>query len=340
MAKMKAAKFISEGVMDIVDVDIPTIKKGNEVLLKILAASICGSDLAILSVPQKHPANFGVTIGHECVAEVTEVGKDVETFKKGDRVVVDPIIPCGKCPACKNGNYNMCGNLTAIGVQVDGVFAEYCITTDDKLHHLPDNIEVDKAIFIEPIACVMNGFKRLNMLPGQSVVILGAGPIGLYFSKICKASGAGKVIITEMMDYRLDFAKKNSDADLVIDTKNNDLAKTVQETLKGGADIVIDTVGILLAEAIDCVKYEGKILLFGLNDRAKQTISQYDIVHKEITIVASYATHFTFPMVIDMLSRNVINMEGLLTHKFPLSKIQEAVDVAREGKGVEVVVYP
>lgn len=340
MAKMKAAKFISEGVMKIQEVDIPKVKKGNDILVKILAASVCGSDLAILSVPQKHPADFGVTIGHECVAEVYDIGNEVKTFKKGDRVAVDPIIPCGNCAGCKSGHYNMCSNLTAIGVQVDGVFAEYCLVTEDKLHRLPNDLAVEKAIFIEPVACVMNGFKRLNLLPGQSVVVLGAGPIGLYFSKICKAAGAGSVIITEMMDFRIDFAKENSDADYVIDTKAEDLKAKVYEILNGGADIVVDTVGVLFPQAIECVKNEGKILLFGINDRAQQTIRQYDIVHKEITVVASYATHNTFPMVIEMLSKNVVNLDSLLTHKYPLEKLQEAVDVAREGKGVEVVVYP
>ncbi len=338
MAKMNAAKFEGEGILNFREVDIPKAVKGNQVVLKILAAAICGTDLHILSVPQSHPCDVGTTIGHECIAEVYEIGPEVTEYKPGDRVAVDPIIPCGACSACKNGHYNMCENLTALGVQVDGVFAPYCLTTTDKLYRVSEDLPLEKAVFIEMLACVMNGVKRLKMIPGKTVAILGAGPIGLVFASVMRAFGAGSIIISDAMDCRIDFASDKTDVDLVIDVKKENLREKINEVLPGGVDIVIDTVGVLFKDAVDIAAKEGQILLFGINDHYENKLMQYDITRKELTVLASYATHHSFPMAINMLTTGVVDLEPLLTHQFQLKDLQKGIDVCRTGEGIKVAI--
>jgi threonine dehydrogenase-like Zn-dependent dehydrogenase len=338
MSKMIAAKFEGEGIMNFREVEVPRALVGNQVVIKVLAAAICGTDLHIMAVPQSHPCDVGTIFGHECIAEVYEIGPDVTGFKPGDRVAVDPIIPCGTCPSCKSGHYNMCVSLKALGVQVDGVFAPFCLTTADKLYPVSKELPLEKAVFIEMLACIMNGVKRIKMLPGLSVAIFGAGPIGLAFAAVMKSFGAGRVILVEMMPRRIDFARQHAEADEVIDSSKENLVERVRQTTGSGADIVIDTVGILFKEAIDIVRHEGQILLFGINDHVKREILQFDLIRKEVTVVASYATHHSFPMAINMLTTGVVNLDSLLTHKFALKDLAQGIETASKGDGIKVAI--
>lgn len=339
--KMKAVIFEKEGVVKCIEKEIPKIKEKDEVLLKILAASVCGSDLGITAVPQRHFATPGVILGHECVGEIVELGEENEEFHVGDRVLLNPMVPCGDCYYCKLGQINKCEHVGSVGEDCDGVFAEYYVGKRSLLYHLDDSVPLDVAVFAEPLACAMNGFKRLGFLPGQSVLIYGAGPIGLLFAKLCKAAGASYVMLSETAQKRIEFAKENAGADYVIDSKVEKSGEMIQKvTGQEGADIVIDTVGVLLESAIEDVAVEGKILLFGINDRLSQTIKQYDITRKEIQIISSYATHYTFPYVIKMLSNNVLDLLPLLTNRMTLEELPDGIEMLRQGEAMKVVVYP
>lgn len=338
---MRAVIFESEGVVKCVEKPMPKISSPDEVLLEILAASVCGSDLGITAVPQKHFATPGVTLGHECVARIVEMGEENEEFSVGERVLMNPMIPCGDCPQCKLGQVNICARVKSIGEDSDGVFAEYIVVKRNLLYHLNDAVSLDTAVFAEPLACAMNGFKRLGFLPGQSVMILGAGPIGLLFAKLFKAAGASYVMVSEMASSRIDFARKYSGVDRVVDGNTEDAAAAVLElTGRGGVDIVVDTVGTLIDAAIKLAAYEGKILLFGINDRLNQTIKQYEITRKELTLYSSYATHLTFPYVANLLANNVLDVEPLLTHKVSLEDLPEGIEKLRRGEAMKVVAYP
>ena len=338
---MRAVIFESEGVTRCVERPVPRITAKDQVLLKILAASVCGSDLGITAVPQKHFATPGVILGHECVAEIVEMGEENSEFHVGDRVLVNPMIPCGDCEYCKIGQINKCEHVGSVGEDCDGVFAEYFVCRRSLLYHLSDNIPLDVAVFAEPLACAMNGFKRLGFLPGQSVLIYGAGPIGLLFAKLCKAAGASYVFLSETAQFRREFAAKNSGADYVIDSANENVQDVIRRVSgQTGADVVIDTVGVLFASAIQDVAVEGKILLFGINDRASQTIKQYDITRKEVSVLSSYATHYTFPYVAKMLSNHVLDLLPLLTNRVTLEQLPEGIEMLRRGEAMKVVAYP
>lgn len=338
---MRAVIFESEGITKCVEKPVPTIQSKDEVLLKILAASVCGSDLGITAVPQKHFATPGVTLGHECVAEVVALGEENDEFKVGDRVLVNPMIPCGDCEFCKVGQINRCVHVGSVGEDCDGVFAEYFVCKRSLLYHINDNVPLDVAVFAEPLACAMNGFKRLGFLPGNSVLIYGAGPIGLLFAKLCRAAGASFVFMSEASPNRKQFAAEHSGADCVFDPNVDNIGAEV-ERISGqkGADIVIDTVGMLFASAIEDVAVEGKILLFGINDRATQTIKQFNITFKEVTVLSSYATHYTFPYVAKILAGEVLDLLPLLTNRVTLEELPEAIETLRRGEAMKVVVYP
>ena len=173
------------------------------------------------------------------------------------------------------------------------------------------------------------------------MLIYGAGPIGLLFAKLCKAAGASFVFLSEMAPFRIDFARERSGADRVINSATEDAGAIVREmTGQTGADIVIDTVGMLFDKAIADVAVEGTILLFGINDRMSQTVKQYDITRKEVTIVSSYATHYTFPYVAKMMSNQVLDLLPLLTHRLTLEELPEGIEMLRRGEAMKVVVHP
>ena len=337
---MKAIVFVSEGKVAYVDRPEPQIRKPQDVKLKILAASVCGSDLHITSIPQSHFATPGVILGHECVAEIVEMGEENAFFKVGDRVLLNPMIPCGDCTNCKIGQVNMCSQVQSVGEDCDGVFAEYYVTDRKQLHALDDSISVNEAIFAEPLACAYNGFRRCGFLPGQSVLILGAGPIGLLFARLFKAAGASAIIMSEVAPYRIDFALRHAKVDAIAGP-SDDIGNLLQN-LNGRplADIVIDTVGTLIATAVKYAAYEGKVLLFGINDSVMQTLKQYEITRKELTLFSSYATFNTFPIVERIIARGVIDLSNLLTHRMELSELAIGIDMLRKGQAMKVVVYP
>lgn len=338
---MKAIVFKGEGKVCYTNADTPSARQPDEVLLKILAASICGSDLALTAVPPRHHARPGVILGHECVAEVAELREPSRVLSVGDHVLVNPMIPCGECVQCKMGRINTCRDVLCVGETCDGVFAEYFVSGRSLLYPIDKAVPVDSAIYAEPLACVLNGFKRCRFVPGQSVLILGAGPMGLLFSKVARAAGAGRVAITELAAFRLDFARQHSGADRVVDLNAGNLVDAVSATTGGaGFDLVIDTVGNQIAAAIEHVSIGGTILLFGINDATTETIDQSRIIRKEAAVVASVGTQYTFPLAVKMLENGVLDLAGLLTHRLPLSETARGLELLRNGGAMKVVLYP
>lgn len=341
MGQMRAVTFSAVGEVSYTWREIPKIQSPDDVLLKILAASICGSDLGITAVPPKHPAKPGVILGHECVAEVVELGAPSSVFQVGDHVLLNPMIPCMECTDCKLGRINTCKHVLSVGETCDGVFAEYYVAQKNLLYPINRHVEIEQAVFAEPLACVMNGFQRLHFLPGQSVLILGAGPIGLLFSRLAKAAGASHVLMTETAPFRIEFARKQSAASRIIDCKTENIQKALIEvTGQEGADVVIDTVGTQIQCAIASAAIGGQILLFGINATATETINQCDANWKELTIVATLGTLYTFPLVVKLLESGSIDLSGLLTHRLPLSETAKGLEMLRSGESMKVVLYP
>ena len=218
---MLAAVFLGDGRLELKKRPIPCVKNRDDVLLRVEATSICGSDLHILDVPPTHPAEIGIIQGHEYAGEVLEVGQDVSHLNCGDRVIVSPDIRCGHCYYCQIGLTSMCENKTTLGEFADGGFAQYNVAPAQALFRVSKSVPPEIAAVGEPLACAMSGITKLNIQPGDAVMVLGAGPLGVLFALLAKMCGAGKVIVSEIMEGRRAYARSLG-IDVVVDPSQQD----------------------------------------------------------------------------------------------------------------------
>jgi len=336
---MKAAVFEGEGKLEIKEVPVPEIKLFEEVLLKVEAASICGTDCHILSVPPGHPATPGAVLGHEYVGEVIETGKWVKHVKPGDRVAIDPNVTCGHCRYCRLGMPNMCENMTTLGIFIDGGFAAYNVAPSKALHPIPADLPADAAIFAEPLSCVINGANKLAIKAGESVVILGAGPIGLLYTALIKSLGARRIIVAEVSEFRSGKALEMG-ADIVVNPKEQNLREVVLEETGVGADAVIDAVGSLINDAVDICRRGGRIVLFGMNSNAQCSFQQFTVTRHELQIIGTFIANHTFPATIKVLGSGHLSLDKLITHRITLDEIPRGIDIMRSGEAIEMIVTP
>ncbi|MCU1274943.1 MAG: putative zinc-type alcohol dehydrogenase-like protein YjmD, partial [Bryobacterales bacterium] len=260
---MQAVVFRGEGKWAVESVAVPQVRADDDVLLKVDRGSICGTDLHILSVPPGHPATPGSILGHEYVATVIDAGNKVTQLKRGDRVVVNPNVTCGMCRYCQMGLSNVCENMTTLGIFRDGGLAEFNLAPAKALHKISRDVPPDRATLAEPLSCVLHAFEKCSLVPGESVVILGAGPIGLLFLMLFKAAGAGKIFVMEPVEFRQRFARELG-ADAVLDPRTQSVADEVKAATEIGADIAVDAAGTLLPEAVQLVRRGGRVILFGM----------------------------------------------------------------------------
>lgn len=259
--KMLAAIFKSEGNLVLEEVDVPIIRKDDEVLIKVDAVSICGTDVHIVEVPPGYIATPNTILGHELTGIVEKIGSRVKTVKIGDRVVVNPNDYCCVCKFCKINMPNHCENIAALGIHVNGGFAKYCKVTEKVCHKISNSVLPEDATFAEPLACVINGIEKIKPQTGETAMIFGGGPIGLLFLKMLRAAGVSKVILCEVSKMRLLFAKNNG-ADDIVNMKDENFEKSLINKAPAGVDIVIDSAGSLFSEGIKAVRKGGKNFSF------------------------------------------------------------------------------
>lgn len=337
---MKAVILKAVGEYALVEKPMPVLTDPGDLLIRIEAASICGSDVHIFADPPGIPAVLGTTIGHEMVGRVEAVGEGVSGFQIGDRLVLDNNVPCGQCYHCKTGHPNMCQHMRTIGVDADGAFAEYAVVPARMAVKIAPELPTETAIFAEPLNCVMGAVDKMRLLPGESVLIMGAGPIGLYFTKLFRLNGAGKVFVSEVSPYRAQYAM-DCGASRVIDPTKEDLSAILLEETGGiGVDAAVDAVGTLLPGCIDAVRCNGRVLLFGNNSSVRETICQADITRKELTIMGSYVGSHTLPMTVRLLESGRLDLSALITHRISLSDFAVGMEAMRRGEAIEVVITP
>ena len=337
---MQAAVFLGEGRLELQQRPLPFVTKRDDVLLRVMAASVCGSDMHILNVPQDHPGNAGVVLGHEYTGEVLEIGEDVQNLEPGDRVIVSPDIRCGHCYYCQIGLSSMCENRTTLGIFIDGGFAKYSVAPARALFKVDKGVPAEIAAMGEPLACALSGITKADVQPGDAVVVLGAGPIGLLFALLAKMCGAGKVIVSEPLEGRRKHAAQLG-ADVVVDPREDDLKDLVMEVTPRGADIVIDAVGSQFGQALELPRCGGKILLFGVNTRSETTLNQYTITINQFNVIGSFVfVNELFPTMINVLESGALPLDQLITHRLPLDQIHEGIGLLRSGEAVKVIVTP
>lgn len=319
---------------------IPHPKTPTDAVVKVLIASICGSDLHMLSDPPGFPGRQGVICGHELIGEVIETGSGVASVRVGQRVIIDPNVPCGSCFFCKSGMPNMCESLDLIGFFSDGAFAQYMMCDEKVMIPLEESVPLERAMFAEPINCVYGAIKKIKLIAGESVLVLGAGPIGLLFAQLLLANGAGKVFVSETSSLRREYAKK-----IGVTKCFNPMECNLEEAVKAetgglGVNVTVDAVGVLIGDGLTCTRPGGRILLFGQNFAKTETISQNLITRKALSVMGNYIGDYTLPAVGMVLESGIIQPEKLISHRFDLAHFEEGLNIMRRGEAMKVAIYP
>jgi threonine dehydrogenase-like Zn-dependent dehydrogenase len=308
---MKALAYKGLGKIALEDRQIPAVKLPNQVLVKVLACGICGTDVKILE--GKHAVGDNAVLGHEFVGKVIEIGSGILKLKVGDRVAVDNSLRCGVCEFCRSGFSSQCEWLKdkSIGIFQDGGYAEYCVLPENACYKVPDTIDDITATQVETLGTVLNGMNIAQMQCYDSVVVLGFGPIGYLFTALAK-NVAAQVMCTEIDAFRLGVAKQLGVP--AFNPDETDIEKQVLAFTDGkGADVVIDAVGTQLENALKYVAPGGKVLAFGMDSSVQATITPNTITRKAIKILGSYIGQNTCLPAIKVLQAHKINMAPFFT---------------------------
>jgi len=336
---MRAAVFHGQGKVGVVDRPEPAARLPDDVVIRVGAAGLCGSDLRALATPPEMIYDEGVTVGHEFAGVVADTGPGA-TLTAGTRVTVHPNICCQRCYYCRSGRTNLCDSFVHIGSMRDGGAAELCVVPERMVYPLPDDLPVERAALAEPLSCVLNGTNQAAIAPGESALIIGGGPIGLLYLLLFRAAGAFPVIVSEIAAHRTQQALELG-ADRVIDPRTDDVAAAVRELTDGrGADVAVDAVGSQLAEAVMSAGKTGRVFTFGLNERSTVQLQPSLLAYKEISVHGVYIAKGTFPMAIRMLADNRLGFDRLLTRRYPLDDISEAIADLRSGKVAKGLLIP
>lgn len=323
---MKAVQVVGPGNVRIINRDIPKIKYDDQVLLKVKAAGICGSDIHV--VHGTNPvAIYPLIPGHEIAGEVEETGSAVHSLKKGDRVILEPITYCGKCYACKKGRQNVCSSLQVNGAHVDGGFQEYMLVMENQLHKIPDGITFQQATLIEPYTIGAQANWRGSVTKNDVVLIYGAGPIGLIVLDTAKSIGAS-CIVSEVSHSRRELAEKLG-ADLVINPRENDLEKAVAKyTDDMGPNIIFEAAGVnaLFEQAVKIASTAGTIVAMNLSV-TPASVAMAPIVKKELNIVGTRLQNDKFKEVIETFPSKLDKVSMLMTHTFDFRDFENAFKV-------------
>lgn len=331
---MKTAVYYS--LDDIRVEETPKPKIGpDEILVEMKACGICGSDLMEWYLKNRAP----LILGHEPSGVIVEVGDKVENFKLGERVFVHHHVACLTCHHCLHGDYTMCEKFGQTHIHPGG-FAEYFRVPAPNLQidtlKIPDDVSFEEATLIEPVACCVRALTKCKVQPGDTVVIIGAGPSGIIHAMLSRSLGASQIIVSDLVKYRLEAAKRFG-ADLAINPRSESLVEKVREVSDGmGADIVVVTVPNIKAfsEGIDVCRKGGTVCLFAPTPPNEyMRVSPHRLFFSEIKLIPSYSTsHMETRTALKLISSGRINAKELITHRFPLSRIGDAFKKAAKGK--------
>jgi 2-desacetyl-2-hydroxyethyl bacteriochlorophyllide A dehydrogenase len=326
---MKAVQVTKPKELHIIDKAKPDFINENEVLVKVKMVGICGSDMHIYHGTNSL-ATFPRVIGHEVAGVIDKVGENVNDLNVGDKVVIEPIEPCGTCYACSKGRQNVCSKLNVYGVHLDGGLQEYLVISSKLVHKVDSHLDWKEAVLVEPFTIGAQANWRGDVQEGDLVLIMGAGPIGLCCLKIAKSKGA-TCIITDLSNERLDFAKSWG-ADYTINVSSMDLKQEIDLYTKGeGVNVVIDAVCIpsTFEDAIEVVSPAGRVVVLGF-DTAPSNIAQFLITKKEVTIVGSRLQTNKFEEVIHLFNEQKLGIKDMVTHEFPVEDIHEAISLIEQ----------
>ena len=340
---MRVARWYNNRDVRIEEMPIPQIGSG-ELLLRVEASGICGSDVMEWYRLDRAP----LVLGHEIGGQIVAVGEGVERYKEGDRVSAAHHVPCNTCHYCRNGHHTVCDTLRRTNFDPGG-FAEYlrlpAINVDRGVFLLPDEVSYQEATFIEPLACVLRGQRRANMSPGNSVLVIGSGIAGLLHIQLARTSGASRVIATDINDYRLEAAQRFG-AEATIHAEE-DLPTRLRQLNQGRlADIVIICTGAApaIAQALNSVERGGTILLFAPTDPGVTIpISINELFFRnDITITTSYAgSPVDYQAALELIRAGTIPVRQMITHRLGLAETGTGFQLVADAQNsIKVIISP
>ena len=342
---MKAGVLKDVNEVSYMTVADPTLHAG-DMLLKVKAATVCGTDIRILRGKKTTGIRYPSILGHEFAGEVVETGGN-DQFTEGQAVCVCPQFACGHCDYCIRGAENLCRNLTAMGYEIDGAFAEYVRipargVAAGNVFPMPEGLSFETAALAEPLSCVMNGQDLVGVKMGDVVVILGAGPIGILHVKLARFSGARRIIVSEPNELRRQAAL-GAGADIAIDPMADDLFARVKDASDGlGADVAICAIGVpsLANDAIRLVRCRGRVSLFAGFSKGVQAELDVNAIHyNELMVTGSFGlTRLQFERSLQLIASGHLALDSLLTHRFGLANIEQALQVAEQGSAIKVAI--
>lgn len=336
---MKAVLFEKPNQLLVVDKPLRSLQ-ADEVLIRVQSCGVCGTDVHIVQGESR--STPPVVLGHEYAGTVDAVGKEVKSFTPGQRVVVDPNIACGVCYYCRRGEVHLCQNLKALGVDIDGGMAEFCIVPQQQLYLLPDNFPLNASSFIEPVSCVLHGIDRAKIKVGDTVVLIGGGTIGLMMLQLSQSAGAAVTIVVEPLKEKRAIAKKLG-ATHVLDPLEVDIQSAVMSITDVGADVVIECAGKISTahDSLNLARRGGTVEFFGVCPIGQTFPLEPNLVYfKELTIVGSYVNPLTFDRAIRVLASGIISVDAFPVHRFSLDAVHEALRYQKEGLTIKSILEP
>jgi len=342
---MKAAMLYGVKDLRIEDVEVPKVEAG-EILVKVKAATTCGTDLKIFQRGYVEKVIKLPTIfGHEWAGEVVEVGEGLEWPEKGMRVRAGNSAPCLRCAMCQKGKYNLCENM----IWLWGAYAEYIKVPARMVlvntQGIPRHVSYEEAAITEPLACVLHGVEEARVKLGDIIAIIGAGPIGLLHLLTAKKMGAEKIIIIDLVEERLDFAKKLG-ADETVNAGKVDAVETVRQLTRGyGADVVIEAIGLPATweQALKLVRKGGTVLEFGGCPPGTEIKLNTELLHYgEVTVMGTFhTTPLHFRKALHLVASRTIDVRPLITRKMKLENIKEAFEILSTSKSeIKIAISP
>lgn len=321
---MKALVITGVSKVELQDLKIPKYKD-DEVLIKVKYCGICGSDVPRALDGGVH--SFPIVVGHEFSGQVVEVGANVKNVKAGERVTAGALLPCGKCEACQQGRPAMCSNYGFIGSRQNGAMAEYVAVKAQNIVKLPDEVDYKEGAMIEPLTVAIHGIERINMKAGATALIFGAGTIGLMVLQTLKAVGAGKVYVVDVVDKKLELAKKLG-ADDVINSMKVDLNEYLSE--HGRPEVVAESSGSPIAQAqcLEVVKKCGSVVYIGTATKdlilKPQTFEK--ILRGELNVTGSWMSYsapypgYEWTTAVEYIKEKKIDLKSMITNVYKLEE--------------------
>ncbi len=346
---MKAAVFLGPGQMEVREVDTPRCGEG-DVLLKIEACAVCGTDVRIFNHGQKNVQPPAI-VGHEIGGTVAEVGRDVTGYEAGESVTLVTPVGCGRCRFCRRGIHNLCVDFKAFGYHFPGGFAQYVLVHSAAVRQgnvlpVPKDLTFDEASLIEPLSCCVNGQSYLHIGIGDSVVVFGAGPIGLMHVELARSSGATQLFLVEPDEKRLAMAKERIHADRYISAAVEDPVEVVMAETEGiGADVAIVACGAHAAQkqALALAAKQGRVSFFaGLaKDRPTVDFDSNLLHYREISVYGAFASHARqYQQAASLLAARKVDGRKFITRKIPLEKLPSVLRDYKSGGDLKIVVNP